>query len=136
MADSDFDFRRSVVVREVIPGSLVPAKKARVSIIDNALVFEGESSGKSIAVLPFEYSNCLRVTTPGGRPGGGLKIFRANFHQIGVLFEGKAEAEIRFHYSSFDNSECRLRDGDDLKAMNITELATYRGKKINGGRVQ
>ena len=135
MADSDFDFRRSVVVREEIPGPLVPAKMARVSIIDNALVFEGESSGKSIAVLPFEYSNCLRVTSPAGLPGGRLKIFRANFHQIGVLFEGKAEAKIRFHYSPFDNSECRLRDGADLKAMNITELATYRGKKINGGRV-
>lgn len=90
----------------------------------------------SIAVLPFEYSNCLRVTNPGGGSGGTPKIFRANFHQIGVLFEGKAKAEIRFLYSPFGNSQCRLRDGDDLKAMNITELATYRGKKINGGRVQ
>jgi hypothetical protein len=136
MADRDFDFRQSVVVRGAIPGPLVPARKARVSIIDNALVFEGESSGKSIAVLPFEFSNCLRVTSPGGRPRDAPKIFRANFHQIGVLFEGKAEAKIRFHYSPFDNSGCRLRDGADLKAMKITELASYRGKKLNGGRVQ
>lgn len=135
IADPSVDFRQSVVLRAGIPSTLVPAKRSRVSIIDNALVFEGESDETSMVVLPFEFSHCLVVEGLDDHRGPMPRLTRANLHQIGLVFEGEAHVRIRFRYRPVVEVRCRMQDNMDFKELKISDLVTYRGAKIFGGRV-
>ena len=126
-----FDFRKSMLVRKRIPGTLVPAKASKVKIIGGRLDDEAESDGRSLIVLPFEYSHCLRVENKPGWTANPPELVRVNLDQIGLLFERDIKANIKFLFDPF-NSECRHRDLQDWADMKIKELGVYKGVNIHG----
>ena len=126
-----FDFRKSMLVRKRIPGTLVPAKTSKVKIIGGRLDVEAESDGKSLIVLPFEYSHCLRVENKPGWTAKAPELVRVNLDQIGLLFERGIKANIKFLFDPF-NSECRRRDRQDWTDMKIKELRVYKGVSVLG----
>ena len=126
-----FDFRKSMLVRKRIPGTLVPAKASKVKIIGGRLDVEAESDGRSLIVLPFEYSHCLRVENKPGWTAKAPELVRVNLDQIGLLFERGIKANIKFLFDPF-NSECRRRDRQDWTDMKIKELRVYKGVSVLG----
>lgn len=72
------------------------------------------SPGRSLLVLPFEYSHCLKITAAGGR----AQLMPVNLQQTGLLFENSVEAEIIYRFGLFQESRCRgedIRRADDLQ---------------------
>lgn len=106
MAAGGFDPERDAVVEEDMPGDLVPAQSVSV-VLDNGptLRIRATSAGRSLLVLPFEYSRCLRLSG-----GARAELLPVNVQQLGLLFESEADIAIEYRYSVFANA-CR---GDDL----------------------
>lgn len=132
VGDPALDFRKSVLVEKKIPGPLVPARSSQVKIDGNMLTVEARSDGKSLVVLPFEFSHCLRLEQKPGMAGPVPKLLPVNLGHVGMVFERAASVTIRFSYTPF-NAACRKQDLSDWKNLKITELRTYKGVKYTGG---
>lgn len=112
-----FDPRRDVVLETAIAGPLVPGKLLSLTAeLGPALSVNAESSGQSLLLLPFEYSNCLRIET---RDGTAAHLVPANLQQIGLLFERRISARISFVFGPLQQPECR---GEDLKRADRLRL--------------
>jgi hypothetical protein len=113
---SEFDPKRDVVVEGVIPLGLVRATSARVTVeLGPTLVVQAFSPGRSLLVLPFEYSHCLHLSDASA----GARLMPVNLQQTGLLFEGNVEARIAYRFGLFGESSCR---GDDVRRANSLKL--------------
>ena len=108
-----FDPRKSVLMFDPLPGPLVPAGAAEMRFERGAVRVKARSGGRSLVVLPLDYSNCLSVERAG--PG---RLVRANLIQTGVLFEGEIDLRIRFNFGLF-HSACRKQDLKDLASLKV-----------------
>lgn len=134
MSRPDFNPRNTAIVEQPIPADLVPADTTELLIDRGTLVFSGASSGLSLAVLPFEYSHCLRMHLSENSTTGKPRLIRVNSHQMGILFNKRVSVRIIFQFSPFDNADCRLKDIEDWQTLGVRDLATFRGVYIKGGR--
>jgi hypothetical protein len=113
---SDFDPRRDVVVEDSVASDLVSATSVSVIVdLGPSLVVQASSPGRSLLVLPFEYSHCLRLTEAGGR----ARLVPVNLQQTGLLFQGSVEARITYRFGLFGDSSCR---GHDVRRANGLDL--------------
>jgi hypothetical protein len=112
LADAALALDRTVVVHEPIPNPLTPAKLELFTVGRDHYRLQATSEGRSILLLPFEFSRCLKITDAAG---GTPRLFRADLLLTGVLFERELDARISFHTGPFLNSRCRL---DDLADSN------------------
>ena len=53
------------------------------------LIVRATSPGRSLLILPFDYSHCLRLEAAGG----GARLIPVNLQQTGLLFEERVEAK-------------------------------------------
>lgn len=113
-----FDGRREVIMEAAAPGDLVPASVARLVFEGAALRIQAESHGRSLLVLPLEFSRCLQVEALRGE---APVLRRVNLVQTGFLFQGAVDARLRIRHGPFVNPRCRLRDRFDLDALKIGE---------------
>jgi hypothetical protein len=120
LSDAAFDPSREVVADIQGGGEdLVPAANARLSFDGIALHIAAESTGRSILLLPLEYSKCLKITS--AQPDTPL-IFRADLLETGVMFSQRIDASISLRTGPFFlNPGCRLEDYFDMKALRIGE---------------
>jgi hypothetical protein len=114
MGRSDFDGKRLAVTDSDVPGRLVPAREASMTLIEGGLLLQAESEGDSLLVLPVQYSHCWA-------PAGNIQmtLFRANLMQLGVRFSGRLSSEIRFKFGPFWNSYCRRQDSRDAERLDM-----------------
>jgi hypothetical protein len=113
---ADFDPERDVVVEDSIRLGLVPAISASVTVdVGPTLVVQASSPGRSLLVLPFEYSHCLRLS----EASTSARLMPVNLQQTGLLFEGSVEARITYRFGLFGDSSCR---GDDVRRANGLKL--------------
>jgi hypothetical protein len=115
-ADS-FDPRQDAVVEDDMPGDLVAA--GAVSVIVEAgprLRVRARSPGRSLIVLPFEFSHCLHLHGPTS-----ARILPVNLQQVALLFEKEADVSIDFQYGVFD-SACRGADIARAKALDLRAI--------------
>lgn len=120
IAAENFDPRQDVVVEEDLPSGLLPAHS--VSIVTQTgpqLHVRATASGRSLAVLPFEFSHCLRLTGLGGATAA--RIVPVNLQQIGLLFDRRADVSIEYRYGVFD-SACRGADIARAKSLRVSEV--------------
>ncbi len=119
MAPADFNPQAEAVVDSSWGdiGDLVPATSARIQRVGGRLKIEAISKGRSLLVLPFEYSRCIQVIKSTSRPP--LHIGRTDFFLTGVLFEENVSIELEFRFGPFVNSSCRLDDYNDAMALGI-----------------
>jgi hypothetical protein len=114
---SDFDPKHDVVVEDAIPSLLVPASSAKVKLdLGPSLVVQASSPSRSLLVLPFEYSHCLRIDAASN---GRARLIPVNLQQTGLLFEGNVEARIIYRFGLLADSSCR---GDDLERAKALKL--------------
>jgi hypothetical protein len=79
-----------------------------------------QSAGRSILVLPLEFSRCLHVM-PNSSSGAAVapRLFRADLLMTGILFEKNLDAKIIYRTGPFAGSTCRLRDAQDMVALDM-----------------
>ncbi len=117
MTDSSFDPERDVLVEEQIQGPIVGGTLLSLTTESGAVLSIGAvSSGKSLLLLPFEYSHCLKLETLDGT---SARLVAANLQQTGLLFEHSVSARITYRFGPLDQPQCR---GDDLMRADRLKL--------------
>jgi hypothetical protein len=122
MADPTFDFTKEVVLTETLPEAhWVPATKSTITAFPDHLEVEAESDGRSIIVLPIEYSHCLQFMLRSSAPAP-VEVRRANLEQTAVAFSRSVIGSIALHYGPLEHPGCRLADYQDSKELALSAV--------------
>jgi hypothetical protein len=120
MSDPNFDATREIIAD--LPDDakdLVPARNASLSFYGASLRVRAETDGRSILLLPLEFSHCLEADAAGGKEP---VLFRANLVETGILFSGHLDAMLSIRTGPFRNPACRLRDLFDAHALRVQDV--------------
>jgi hypothetical protein len=121
LADPTIDPSRTILANEQIPTDLVPASFEGFSVDRGNFQVRATSPGRSILILPMEFSRCLRVKSNGSGPSN-IRLFRANLLLTGVLFERTLDAAISYRTGPIVGSRCRLQDKADMTAIKMKDV--------------
>ena len=81
-----------------------------------------ESDGRSLLVLPLQFSNSLQITsTETNSSGKPIQLLRVNLVETGVLFEGKIDFKFAHVFGLLRGISGRKRDIEDCKRLGIKE---------------
>jgi hypothetical protein len=117
MANPAFDFGKEVVLTDSLPdANWIPATKSRINVFRDHLELEAESDGRSILVLPVEYSHCLEFMLRSSA-SAPIEVRRANLEQTAIAFSRSVVGSIALHYGPFEHPDCRLADYRDAKVL-------------------
>ncbi|MEQ8787998.1 MAG: hypothetical protein RIC55_16950 [Pirellulaceae bacterium] len=126
LQDPGFDFRRQAVVFSAIEARLSPALSSEMETTPDGVIVSAASQGRSLLLLPLEYSHCLDVEVlETDKPSQTPQLLRTNLTQTGLLFSGKSRIRIRFRYGPFTNQFGLLADYRELKQLKLQELPDY-----------
>jgi hypothetical protein len=112
LASPKFDFSRQVVLSTALRDRLVPARDMKLSVIRGGLYVSGRSDATSLALLPQQFSNCLRAHD------ARVRLVRADLIMTGVIFSGTVDTDISFDYGIFSPG-CRRSDLADIKQLGL-----------------
>jgi hypothetical protein len=112
LASPKFDFSRQVVLSTELRDRLVPARDMKLSVIRGGLHVSGRSDATSLALLPQQFSNCLRAHD------ARVRLVRADLIMTGVIFSGSVDTDISFDYGIFSPG-CRRGDLADIKQLGL-----------------
>jgi hypothetical protein len=116
LADGEMAPDRTVVADEPLSGPLTKAKLELFTIGRDQYRVRANSAGRSILLLPVQFSRCLKIFDAAG---GAPRLFRADLMLTGVLFERQIDAQISLHTGPFHNPSCRLEDLADSDSMKM-----------------
>jgi hypothetical protein len=127
LADPEFNPAFQVVLdARLQPENLVQATNARMVFEGARLHVSADSGGRSLLVLPLQYSHCLTLESDSQKP---LRLVRANLVETGVIFEGRLDAHIELRTGPFLHPLCRFDDSADDRRLGVgqvpRQLATY-----------
>jgi len=119
------NFERTAVLDEPDPGPLLPAANVEIRIERDGVAVRARSRGRSLVVIPFQFSHCLRAVSQGA--GAPAELRRANLALTGLLFDGDLDTTIAYRQGPLQNARCRLDDfADDRRltprAGTVTDL--------------
>ena len=120
---SSFDFRRQVVLPSATT-PLVPARHMQLTVIRGGLHVTGRSDGTSLALLPLQFSHCLRARDLR------VRLVRANLMMTAVMFTGDINTDIAFDYGIFSPG-CRHADLADMNRFGLVQAFFNQFKSIN-----
>jgi hypothetical protein len=115
MSNDDLRLDQVVFASEPLPNQLQKAELIDFRVERDAFRIRAKSEGPSVLLLPWEFSQCLKITTRTG----AARLFRADLFLTGVLFEGDLDATITFHTGPLIDSRCRLKDLHDSHQLKI-----------------
>jgi hypothetical protein len=98
-------------------------------VTKNGIIVQGKSNGKSLIILPRQFSNCYSFVNPSG---AFVKLVRVNGFQLGIIFDGEINGEIKFEVPLFSDLGCR--DADALQSK-LFKLAPVTKKEPKFGFV-
>jgi hypothetical protein len=129
LAAPDFDAAHEVLAD--LPGDvggLVSAQNVRVAFDGISLRVTADSAGRSIIMLPLEFSRCLAASGAAGAPS----LFRANLVETGVLFSGRLDAILTLRTGLFFRPWCRLLDYFDVRTLRVGDLPPLAADELVG----
>jgi hypothetical protein len=74
------------------------------------------SAGTSALLLPVQFSHCFRLLP---EQADGIQVLRANLIHTLILFTGDLDVRLKWEFSFWRNSGCRLRDAEDVRALGL-----------------
>ncbi len=108
------------------PGQLTIAEEAKLYVEAGRIRVEAKNAGgRSLALLPIQYSNCLKVSGTGNP-----RLVRSNMFFAGLLFSGESHVSIDFDFGFF-SAACRWSDIGDMKRLKIPEAAEILGAELH-----
>ncbi len=107
LGDPAHDFTAEALLAGDNPGPLVPAASIGIVVEKGGIRVRATSPGKSLVVIPFQFSHCLRASA-GNTAAPELR--RADLLLTGVLFEGELDTTIKYRQGPFEGVSCRIRD--------------------------
>jgi hypothetical protein len=119
LEDDALDLKRSVVTAQALPTDLVPATLQAFDVGVGEFTVRATSGGRSVLVLPMEYSACLRIEPNGPATSSIPRLFRANLVSTGVLFDRAVDATIKYRTGPLLGSRCRLRDAAEMITIDM-----------------
>ena len=111
VGDEESDFNHIVLLDESNPGPLVAASNININIERGGIHVRANSTGRSLVVIPFQFSHCLQAISRGNRQLPELR--RADFILTGLLFNENLDVTIRYRQGPFEGRQCRLNDFTD-----------------------
>jgi hypothetical protein len=96
--------------------TLVPVQRSQIIFEKGAVRVTARSAAASALLLPVQFSHCFRLD--GGKIEG-VKVLRANLIHALVLFDRELDVRLKWEFSFWRNSDCRLRDAQDARAMGL-----------------
>lgn len=112
-----FDVTKNVIVNGDVPVGLIRADMTKFEISEGDILVSAKSSGRSMILLPIEFSNCWSVDSKG-EGIADAKIVRANGFLTGLVFDKVFEAKIKLRTGLFDNPSCRNKDLMAFRLLN------------------
>lgn len=110
----DFDPTRSVITDAALPGPFAPAADVALVYEKDGFHLTAHSDGRSLLVLPAQYSHCWSATGTGAPT-----LFRADLMQLGIAFQGQLDAHLVFRFGPIYAGSCRVADIADMERLNI-----------------
>src|SRR5262249_10208313 len=118
LRDPSFDGSREVITDVNFAGPLQRATAVELKVEKYGFSIRASSSGRSILVLPAQFSHCW---TAQGE--GDPVLFRANIMQLGISFAGRLDASLKFRYGPLLAAQCRLEDLRDMALFDVRSAA-------------
>ena len=100
-------YRTNTLDQFVSDAPLLPPAWFSLRVGLNSVHVSGESRGRSVVLLPFEYSSCLKLDYGAEDPP---VLLRLNGIQLAVLFDKTVNAVIRLRDSGFGIQSCWSQD--------------------------
>ena len=116
MHDPAFDGRSILLTDAPLNGPFVSATNVKLIYEKDGFSLHATSSGRSLLVLPIQYSHCWTVSG-----SGDFSLFRADLMQLGVIFTGSLDARLSFRFGPFFAGECRVQDLRDMERLRVKE---------------
>jgi hypothetical protein len=118
LSDPKLDPARVAVTSAPLPEGLVAASLDTLTVGKGEISVRAHSTGTSLLVLPFEFSNCLRLQAR--ESNGSIRLLRVDMALTGVLFDRDLDTTLSYFTGPFSNSGCRLEDVAELKSLDIS----------------
>jgi hypothetical protein len=117
VADDSIDLSKQAVAQEQVPGSLMPVRAVALSMAGKDLRVVADSDGRSLIVVPVEFSHCLDLIETPPEQGGGATALRIDGLLTGIVFAHHIDAVLSFRIGPLHNPTCRWADYRDLKVL-------------------
>ena len=117
VVDDKVDLTKGAVAREEIAGPLTPLRSSALSMADRDLHVVAESDGRSLVIVPVEFSRCIELTETHPGEGGGPTLHRIDGLLTGIAFDRHLDAVLSFRIGPLHNPLCRWEDYREMKAM-------------------
>jgi hypothetical protein len=115
--DDSVDLTRRAVARGEIAGPLTPVRSSVLSMADRDFHVVAESDGRSLVVVPIEFSHCIELYEAHPDERNGPSLLRIDGLLTGITFERHLDAVLSFRTGPLHNPVCRWDDYRDMKAM-------------------
>lgn len=116
MDNKNFSLTKDVVVYKFIDDNLVVANSSKIVLEGGDLRIVANSRGKSMLVLPLEFSSCLSFVS-NDKSSDLLDSFRVNGILTGLIFDKHIDVTAQLRYGVFTNTGCRLKDLDEYQTL-------------------
>ena len=132
VAGTPIDWRRTVVLdpgnAEKVGSGLVAARHViNPIVVINGLRLEAETDGRSLLLLPRQFSNCY-VWRPDPGSSDKVTVVRANMLQAALLFEGSIKGKLDYVYRWGGDPHCRAQDPVQARALGIRPYHITEGR--------
>jgi hypothetical protein len=95
---------------------LLPVQRSQLIFERGGVHVTATSAGTSALLLPVQFSHCFR---PFPEHTDGIKVLRANLIHTLILFTGELDVRLKWEFSFWRNSSCRLRDAEDARKLGL-----------------
>jgi len=110
----EIDFEKEVFLETVVSDTLSEATSSSFCFEQGGVRVRAKSDGRSLLVLPIEYSNCMRARSIAGKP---VVILPANVVATGLLFEGEIEVVLTKRFGIFNHPLALLQDAAEFRKL-------------------
>jgi hypothetical protein len=117
VVDDSVDLTKRAVTSSPVIGALVPVQSSALAMANEDLHIVAKSAGRSMVVVPVEFSHCMELHGTHLGTDTGAALLRADGVLTGIVFEHDLDAVLAFRIGPLHNPLCRWQDYQDLRAM-------------------